>query len=122
MLFQARIKDWPIIAVVAWCGFMTTTLVTRVKSHEFGAFVGALVLGAVANLYARVWDRPATVAQMPGTLILVPGSVGYRSLTAFVDHKGLEGIETAFAMAMIGIAIVGGLLASNLIVPPRRIL
>ena len=122
VLFQSRVKDWPIIVSVAWVGFFTTLLATNWQGNEFGAFAGALALGAVANLYARIWDRPTMVAQMPGVLMLVPGSLGYRSLTAFVEQKGVDGIESAFAMAIIAISIVGGLLASNLIVPPKRIL
>lgn len=122
VLFQARLQDWLIIVTVAWLGFFTTLLATQWQGTEFGAFAGAMALGAGANLYARVWDRPTTVVQMPGILMLVPGSLGYRSLTAFVEQKGIDGIESAFAMAMIAIAIVGGLLASNLIVPPKRLL
>ncbi|MEL7500470.1 MAG: threonine/serine exporter family protein [Planctomycetota bacterium] len=122
ILFQARVQDWPIIVSTAWIGFFTSMLATPWQGQEFGAFAGALALGAVANLYARIWDRPTTVAQMPGILMLVPGSLGYRSLTAFVDQNGIVGIESAFAMAIIAISIVGGLLASNLIVPPKRIL
>lgn len=122
VLFQARIKDWPIIVTVAWVGFFTTLLATTWQGNEFGAFAGALALGSLANFYARIWDRPTMVAQMPGVLMLVPGSLGYRSLTEFVEQKGIAGIESAFAMAIIAISIVGGLLASNLIVPPKRIL
>jgi uncharacterized membrane protein YjjP (DUF1212 family) len=122
ILFQARIKEWGIIALVAWSGFGVTVLATDWKGAEFGAFLGALVLGSLSNLYARVWDHPALVPQMPATLMLVPGSIGYRSLAAFVDHKGIEGIESAFAMAIVAISIVAGLLSANLIVPPKRLL
>ena len=122
VLFQARARDFAIIVVTAWIGILTTMLATGWQGQEFGAFAGALALGAVANLYARIWDRPAMVAQMPAILMLVPGSLGYRSLTAFVEKQDAVGLETAFAMVMIAISIVGGLLASNLVVPPKRIL
>lgn len=122
MLFQARIRDFAVIVVVAWIGFATTMFATQWQGQEFGAFTGALAIGAVANLYARYWDRPAMVAQMPGILMLVPGSVGYQSLTAFVEKQGAVGLESAFAMVMIAISLVGGLLTSNLVVPPKRIL
>ncbi len=122
VLFQARHRDWFVIVVVAWCGFLTSYFAAQLQGSEFGAFTGALAVGVAANLFARIWDRPATVAQMPAILMLVPGSLGYRSLTAFVEQKGIEGLETAFAMTIIAISLVGGLLTSNLVVPPRRIL
>jgi uncharacterized membrane protein YjjP (DUF1212 family) len=122
IIFQARVKDWPIILLVTWCGAVATSVVTQFQGTESGAFVGALAVGGVSNLYARIFDRPASVAQMPAILLLVPGSLGYKSLTAFVEHNQAEGIEIGFNMSIIAIAIVGGLLTANLIVPPKRIL
>ena len=58
----------------------------------------------------------------PGILILVPGSLGYRSLTAFVNQDALEGLELAFATFLVAMSLVGGLLAANALIPPRRIL
>jgi uncharacterized membrane protein YjjP (DUF1212 family) len=120
ILFQARRSEWPIIVVVAWAGFISSATAAGWKGSEFGAFVGALVIGLSGNLYARWLDRPALVATMPGILLLVPGSLGYRSLTAFIEQRGLVGLEFAFGTVLIAIAIVGGLLVSNLLVPPRR--
>lgn len=122
IIFQARVKEWPVIVMVTWCGAVATTMVTQFEGTESGAFAGALAVGIVSNLYARLFDRPASVAQMPAILLLVPGSLGYKSLTAFVENNQAEGIEIGFNMSIIAIAIVGGLLTANLIVPPKRIL
>jgi len=122
IIFQARVREWPVIVLVAWCGAIATSLMTEMQSTESGAFAGALVVGVASNLYARFLDRPASVAQMPAILLLVPGSLGYKSLTAFVEQNQTEGIAIGFQMSMIAIAIVGGLLTANLIVPPKRIL
>ena len=90
--------------------------------REFAPFLGALAVGVVSNAYARWIDRPASVAQIPGILILVPGSVGYRSLTALLDRQTIEGIDLAFTMTLVATSLVGGLLAANVILPPKRIL
>jgi uncharacterized membrane protein YjjB (DUF3815 family) len=87
-----------------------------------GAFAGATVIGCGANLYARLRDRPALVALTPGIIVLVPGSIGYRSLTALIDRETIQGVDLAFLMIMIGISLVGGILASNALIPPKRIL
>jgi len=57
---------------------------------------------------------------MPAILLLVPGSLGYRSLMAFIEQDKMVGLEFAFGTVLIAIAIVGGLLVSNLLAPPRR--
>jgi uncharacterized membrane protein YjjP (DUF1212 family) len=119
---RARRRQWPIICAVAWSGFVTAKWGLWQLGPEFGAFAGALVIGGLSNLYARLRDRPAMVPQVPSVLILVPGSIGYQSVTAFLDRDVLAGIEFAFSMTMIAVSIAGGLLAANAIVPPRRVL
>lgn len=120
ILFQARRSEWPIIVSVAWIGFLAAATASGWKGSEFGAFAGALVIGLAGNLYARWLDRPAMVATLPAILLLVPGSLGYRSLMAFIEQDKMVGLEFAFGTVLIAIAIVGGLLVSNLFVPPRR--
>ncbi len=89
---------------------------------EVGSFVGALIVGCGSNLYARWRDRPAMIPLAPSLIILVPGSLGYRSLTALLDRQTTEGIEFAFGMVLVAMSLVGGLLASSAVVPPKRIL
>jgi uncharacterized membrane protein YjjB (DUF3815 family) len=89
---------------------------------EVGSFLGALAVGCGSNLYARLCNRPAMVPLAPGMIILVPGSLGYRSLSALLDQQTLQGVEYAFGTMIVAMSLVGGLLASNALLPPRRIL
>lgn len=123
VLFRARKEEAPVIFATGVIGF----LVARVASSgsgdpTVGSFLGALVVGLLANLYARRVDRPATVPMLPGILMLVPGSLGYRALDAFVRHDALKGVETAFLMMLVAVSLVGGLLTANAVLPPRRVL
>jgi uncharacterized membrane protein YjjB (DUF3815 family) len=61
------------------------------------------------------------VIVVPGILLLVPGSVGFRSLTSLIEREALTGIETAFSMILTAIALVAGMLMAGVIVPERRI-
>jgi uncharacterized membrane protein YjjB (DUF3815 family) len=92
-----------------------------VFGSELGAFLGALVIGGASNLYARVTDRPALVPATPGLLLLVPGSLGYRSLTSFLDREPVAGAEWAFSTGLVAVSIAGGLLAASALLPPRRV-
>ena len=122
VLLQARRSEWLVIMGVAAMGFLAATSGGRFLGREFGPFLGALSVGMIANSYARWIDRPALVAQIPGILILVPGSVGYRSLTAFVESQTVQGLELAFNMTLVAMSLVGGVLAANVVIPPKRIL
>ena len=57
---------------------------------------------------------------LPGVLLLVPGSIGYQSLTSLLDQNVVVGVRAGFTMILIAVAIAAGLLAANVIVPPRR--
>jgi len=103
-------------------GFAVGRFVSETAGTEFGAFAGALMVGCGSNVYARTLNRPAMVPQTPGLLILVPGSVGYNSLTAMLESDTIRGVELAFSMMIVGVALVGGLLLANQIISPKRIL
>jgi uncharacterized membrane protein YjjP (DUF1212 family) len=122
IVFKARPILWPTIAAVSVAGYAANVSMGGLWGTEVGAFAGALVVGAGSNLYARLRDRPALVPLTPGIIVLVPGSLGYRSLTAFLDRETLAAIDFAFAMVIVAAALVGGILTANVVIPPRRIL
>jgi uncharacterized membrane protein YjjP (DUF1212 family) len=122
ILFEARAREFPVIWITCIVGFLATILGKEVLGSDLAGGAGALAVGLISNLYARWKDRPAIIPLTPGILILVPGSLGYRSLTAFLESDTTLGIAMAFQTGLVAISLVGGLLLSNVIIPPRRIL
>lgn len=122
IVFKAPISQWPAIILVVVGGFVTCRFVGTVAGTEVGAFAGALVVGCGSNIYARLLNRPAMVPQTPALMILVPGSVGYKSLTAMVENDTIRGVELAVSMSLIGVALVAGLLLASQVLSPKRIL
>jgi uncharacterized membrane protein YjjB (DUF3815 family) len=120
VLFRARGKDLNWILLAGWLGFAGSRLGSSLLGPELGALVGALVVGLAGNLYARRFRHPASVMQVPGIMLLVPGSIGFQSLDSFLTQDVLTGMEAAFRMALVAGAIVGGLLFANALLPPRR--
>jgi uncharacterized membrane protein YjjP (DUF1212 family) len=122
IVFRARLPQWPVIIAVSLAGFSVSRLLSPSMGAEVGSFLGALAVGCGSNLYARMRDRPAMVPLTPGMIILVPGTLGYRSLAALLDQQTVQGIDIAFDTLIVGMSLVGGLLASNALLPPRRML
>lgn len=122
VLFRVPISQWHVIFMVSISGFLTSRSMGLWFAPEVGSFCGATVVGVGSNLYARLTNRPAMAAQTPGLLILVPGSLGYRSLIAMLESQTVQGIELAFNMTLVAVSLVGGLLFANLLLPPKRIL
>ena len=120
VLLKARYRElgWIVLAAVA--GFVSVRLTGLVLGSTMASFAGALVVGLVANGFARLRDRPASVALTPGLLVLVPGSVGYRALDLFLAHDPAAGMQNAFEMVIAATSLVAGLLCANLVLSPRR--
>lgn len=89
---------------------------------ELGAFLAAFALALGANGYARAGIGPASVPLVPGLLLLVPGSIGFRSVKALVMNDVVSGLATAFSMVLVAVAIVSGLLLANAVLPPKKAL
>ena len=122
VLFQARWRHLPVVTAVGAIGFLTTSQSAALVGPELAAFLGALAVGLASNGYARLFLRPASVPLVPSLLLLVPGTVGFRSTTAFLASDVTSGTDAAFDMAITGTALVAGLLVAHLVLRSRRFL
>ena len=122
---QPRAFGWIVTAcVIGYLGSRAGTAwlggPTRGMGGQLGVLVGASALGVLANVYARMLKRPAQVVSVPALLLLVPGSLGLRGVASLLDRDTLTGVEGVFAMFVVAMAIVAGLLIANAVVSPRR--
>lgn len=119
ILLRARPADVGWIAAASALAFGGTRLGAIVLGPELGAFVGALTLGVASNAYGRALGRPEIVPLVPGMLLLVPGSLGFRSLASLVEGQTIPGVEAAFRMTLVAVSLATGLLFSNVLLPAR---
>ncbi|HXS73974.1 MAG TPA: threonine/serine exporter family protein [Rhodanobacteraceae bacterium] len=120
MLFQAARRDYPLVIGAVIVGFLATHFGGAALGAPFGVFIGGLLLGALGNLYARVAGRPGALVREPGILLLVPGSVGFRSMSYLFTREVGMGAQTGILLVTLLIALVAGLLFGDLLVAPRR--
>jgi uncharacterized membrane protein YjjP (DUF1212 family) len=121
VLMRAPPRDAHWILAAGVLGFGGARAGATLLGPELGMFVGALFLGVWSNGYARALGRPAAVTLVPGLLLLVPGSIGFSSLTSLLDRQTLTGVEAAFRMTLVATSLVTGLLLSNVLVQPRAL-
>ena len=55
------------------------------------------------------------MALVPGVLLLVPGSSGFRSLALLLDQQVVGGVDAAFATLLTAASLVAGLLLAEMI-------
>ncbi len=125
VLFKASKRDYALVMAAVWLGWGLTQLGDWVFSRaddEFagGVFFAGLGVALAANAYARWFNRPGALIRVPGIILMVPGSVGFRSLSLVMQRDVMLGLNTGTALLSALIALVAGLLFGNLLMPTRR--
>lgn len=120
VLFQARKRDFGWILLASIVAFVSSRLGAAWLGPELGAGLGAMALGIAANLFGRRTRLPNQIMELPGLLLLVPGSIGFRGLAFLTMGETEVGVQTAFRMVFLAVALVMGLSLANALVRPRK--
>ncbi|MBS7457802.1 threonine/serine ThrE exporter family protein [Coralloluteibacterium stylophorae] len=125
VLFKAARRDWPLVIFAVALGYGVTrgvgsVLETSLQGFAFGVFLAAIAVTVVSNVYARWFNRPGALIRVPGIILLVPGSTSFRSLAFVLDNDLTLGMDTAVALLNALVALMGGLMLGNLMIPARR--
>ena len=125
VLFKASKRDYLLVMASVWLGWALTQLGDLVFSRADDSFAGGVFFAGigvalVSNAYGRWFNRPGALVRVPGIILMVPGSVGFRSLSFVMQRDVMPGLNTGTALLSALIALVAGLLFGNLIMPSRR--
>lgn len=120
ILFRARRREWPWILAGVVTAFGGARLGVHLLGPALGALLGSLLAGLAGNAYERLRSRPAVVMVVPSLIMLVPGSIGYRSLSFLMQRDVVGGIDSAVTTLLAGVSLVAGLLLANVLLPPRN--
>jgi len=121
VILQAERRDTVRIMVIGLVAVAAGPLGARFLGLELGAFMGALAVGVIGNLFSRLRNRPSLILIVPGILMLVPGTIGFRSISALLEAQVETGVNTLFRMLLTAVAIASGLLIADLVSPTRRL-
>ena len=122
VLFRAKWSDAWAMVLAVFVSFYSSRYGVTWFGLEFGVCFAACCVGILGNLFARTVDRPSAIVMLPGLLMLVPGSVGFKSLQLFIDQDTVNGMQSAVTVMIIGVALVVGLLLANVLLRPRKVL
>ena len=115
VMFQASARDLPWIVLASLAGFVGGRAGTALLGPSIGACLGALSVGLAAHAFERWRERPALVALVPGVLLLVPGSIGFRSLALLLDQQVIGGVDAAFTTLLTAASLVAGMLLAEML-------
>jgi uncharacterized membrane protein YjjP (DUF1212 family) len=118
ILLRAQPRDVGWIVAISLIGYAGAQIGAGLLGPGLGGCLGAFAVGIASNRYERLVGRPATVPMVPGVLLLVPGSIGFRSFALLLEQQVVVGVDAAFTMTMTAISLAAGLLLANVLVPP----
>ena len=123
VLFRARPRDIAMVLAACVMAFVIARAGARMGGSEVGVLAAAFAVGVTGNLYGRFLRQPAAVPVVPALVMLLPASLGVRSIaTLLLARDVVSGMELAFTLVVLAMALAAGLLLANLVVPPRRAL
>lgn len=118
--FKANRSDWKWVTLAGVYGYTCSKLGSNYLGPELGMFFGGTCVGAMSNIFARIKDKPSSIFQWPGIILLVPGSVGYRGMSSLFERDVVGGLDTAFTMVTLAMSLVVGIFVGNIMIKPRR--
>lgn len=122
LLFRVQRRDFPIAIGAALLGFYASRFGSAQFGAEFGVFVAGFLVGVASNAYARWLGRPGAIVRVPGIILLVPGSVGFKSLSFVFERDVFLGLDSAFQLLILLVCLSAGLLFASTFISPRRAL
>lgn len=120
ILFKARLKDAPWIYISCALSLFSTKVIGVNLEPELAAFVSGLLIASASNYYSRTSNKAAAVPLLPGLLLLVPGSIGFKGINSLINEDTLTGLNLSFEMFIVAVALVAGILFANILVSTKR--
>jgi uncharacterized membrane protein YjjP (DUF1212 family) len=120
VLMQARRRDLLKILLGAGVAYAAAQAAHGQVPAPLDAAIGALTLGLFSNTVARFGGGPASVPLVPGLFMLVPGSIGFRSLVDLMQTDLTYGLEYGITALSTGVALAAGVLVAGVVLPARR--
>jgi uncharacterized membrane protein YjjP (DUF1212 family) len=120
ILFKAKQNDFRWILLACWCSYFAYSFGSKIMSAPLAVFSASLLLGILSNVFSRIKKRNSSLLLVPGMILLVPGSLGFFSISNFVNSDLLAGLQTAITMLTTSMALVFGIIFSNILVKAER--
>ena len=121
ILFRAGARDYALVMMAAITGYLVSRLVAMSLGNVAGVFAAAFCMTLLGNYYARAFKRPGALVRLPGIIMLVPGSLSFRSVINLLQQQSTEaGTSILVDVLNVLLALIAGILLGNLMLSSRR--
>ncbi len=105
-----------VIGTISWA--LAGLIMHFPNAGLLGDFVGAIIVGGMAEVAARLKHEPALVFVVPSIIVFVPGDLVYQSMVAFLKDHFLSGMQSGLTALMAAGALSIGLALATAVLRP----
>lgn len=111
VLFNVPVRTILAGGVAGMVGFLVYSFLPLLNAEVLlSTFVSAAIVSLLSQVMSIFLRVPSTNFSVAGIIPLVPGSLAYKSMLAFVNNDYVEGITLATKTLMVAGAIASGLI------------
>lgn len=111
------VRTWLAVGITGTLGWAANqAALNRGQPAVIAAAGGAMVVGLMAEILARLQKEPATVYIVSGIIPLVPGIIAYNAMLEFLENRYTRGLALAFEAFLIASYIATGLAVVSVVV------
>jgi uncharacterized membrane protein YjjP (DUF1212 family) len=116
---RARSRDAIVISMATVLALVSNEAGADVLGPQAGVFGAACAVGVAGSLVGFALRRSPLVFLVPGVLMLVPGSAGFKSALQLLEHQTVSGVTATFDTFVTAISIAYGLMIATVVLPRR---
>lgn len=94
-----------------WLVYLLTKSLTT--SSIAGSFLGALTVGILGEIFAKIFKKPSTTFTIPGIIPLVPGAGIYYTMLSLTKKNFLTAADSGSQTILVSIALASGIIVSS---------
>lgn len=94
-----------------WLVYFFTNEITG--SPIAGSFLGALTVGILGEVFAKIFKKPSTTFTIPGIIPLVPGAGIYYTMLALTEKQFLDAADSGSQTILVSVALASGIIVSS---------
>ncbi|MBY9079653.1 threonine/serine exporter family protein [Paenibacillus sp. HN-1] len=96
-------------------GWMVYLLLSPDWKPVVATFFATVIVGAVSQIFARVFKMPVIIFSVGGIIPLVPGGLAYDAMRRFVEDDYSTALQVAVQALLLSGAIAAGLVLSEVL-------
>lgn len=121
VLFNAKKEHYIWMLIACTVSYFSTKYISFKSIPEFYVLFSAFLLGLISNGISFFLKKSSSLMLVPGIILLVPGSIGFKTVTFLINQQTMSGLESAISTLITAIALTCGLLFSNMIIKQREV-